>query len=81
MNDTQGMVKVIIGSYGDLLGAAIIGPEATNLITEFGLAIRGELTITEIIDTVHPHPTLSEALREAVLSAEKRSIHIYQRVR
>ena len=76
---TEGFVKVIIGSYGEILGASIIGADATNLITEFSVAMRGELTVAEIIDTVHPHPTLSEAMREAVLAAEKRAIHIYQR--
>lgn len=76
---TEGFIKVIVGSYGEILGAAIIGPDATNLITEFTLAMRGELTVSEIIETIHPHPTLSEALREAVLAADKRSIHMYQR--
>nr|MBA3826953.1 dihydrolipoyl dehydrogenase [Ktedonobacterales bacterium] len=72
---------VLVGSYGEILGASIIGPDATNLITEFSLAMQGELTVSEIIETTHPHPTLSEALREAVLSAEKRAIHVYQRAK
>ncbi len=78
---TEGFTKVLVGSYGEILGASIIGPDATNLITEFSLAMQGELTVSEIIETTHPHPTLSEALREAVLSAEKRAIHIYQRAK
>jgi dihydrolipoamide dehydrogenase len=78
---TEGTVKVIIGSYSEILGASIIGADATNLISEYALAMQSELTVAEIIKTIHPHPTLSEALHDAVLSAEKRPLHIYQRVR
>ena len=73
---TDGFTKVIIGKYGEILGAHIIGPDATNLISEYSVAMRGELTADEIIETIHPHPTLSEGLREAVLAAEGRPIHI-----
>ena len=76
MNEADGFVKVILGHYGEVLGATIIGPDATNLITEYTLAMRAELTSDEILATIHPHPTLSEALREAVLAAEGRPIHI-----
>ncbi len=78
-NETEGFTKVIIGDYGEILGAAIFGPDATNLITEFSLAMRGELTADEIIATIHPHPTYSEAMREATLAAEGRAVHIFQR--
>jgi dihydrolipoamide dehydrogenase len=73
---TEGFTKVILGKYNEILGAHIIGPDATNLITEYSLAMRNELTGDEIIETIHPHPTLSEGLREAVLAAEGRPIHI-----
>ncbi|HEY7357210.1 MAG TPA: dihydrolipoyl dehydrogenase, partial [Ktedonobacterales bacterium] len=79
MDEADGFVKVILGQYGEVLGAMIIGPDATNLITEYTLAMRAELTSDEIIATIHPHPTLSEALREAVLVAEGRPIHIAPR--
>ncbi|GHO92102.1 dihydrolipoyl dehydrogenase [Reticulibacter mediterranei] len=74
--ETEGFTKVIIGKYGEILGAHIIGPDATNLITEYSVAMRGELTVDEISETIHPHPTLSEGLREAILAAEGRPIHI-----
>lgn len=74
IGETDGFTKVIIGKYDEILGAHIIGPDATNLISEFSVAMRGELTADEIIETIHPHPTLSEGLREAVLTAEGRSI-------
>ncbi|HEY7779027.1 MAG TPA: dihydrolipoyl dehydrogenase [Ktedonobacterales bacterium] len=78
-SETEGFTKVILGEYGEILGAAIFGPDATNLITEFSLAMRAELTADEVLATIHPHPTYSEALREATLAAEHRPIHIFQR--
>ena len=76
IGDTEGFVKVITGKYGEILGAHIIGPDATNLISEYSVAMRGELTTDEIIETIHPHPTLSEGLREAILTVEGRPVHI-----
>lgn len=75
----EGIVKVVLGSHGEVLGASMVGPDATNLISEYVLAMQAELTSAEIISAIHPHPTYSEALREAVMAAEKRSIHIMQR--
>ncbi|HTI13173.1 MAG TPA: dihydrolipoyl dehydrogenase [Dictyobacter sp.] len=76
MGETDGFTKVIIGKYGELLGAHIIGPDATNLISEYSVAMRGELTVDEITETIHPHPTLSEGLREAILAVQGHPIHI-----
>ena len=78
-DETEGFTKVILGEYDEILGAAIIGPDATNLITEYSLAMRAELTADEVLATIHPHPTYSEALKEATLAAEGRPIHIYLR--
>ncbi|HEY6285992.1 MAG TPA: dihydrolipoyl dehydrogenase [Ktedonobacteraceae bacterium] len=76
IGETEGFTKVIIGRYDEILGAQIIGPDATNLISEYSVAMRSELTADEIIETIHPHPTLSEGLREAMLTVEGRPIHI-----
>ncbi|MGH2494767.1 MAG: dihydrolipoyl dehydrogenase [Ktedonobacteraceae bacterium] len=76
IGETEGFTKVIIGKYDEILGAHIIGPDATNLISEYSVAMRGELTADEIIETIHPHPTLSEGLREAMLAVEGRPVHI-----
>jgi dihydrolipoamide dehydrogenase len=73
---SDGFTKVILAKHNELVGAHIIGPDATNLITEYSVAMRGELTGDELIETIHPHPTLSEGLREAVLAAEGRPVHI-----
>ncbi len=63
---TEGLVKLIFGSqYGELLGAHILGSEATELLAELGLAMKLEATYEEIMETVHAHPTLSEAVMEA----------------
>ena len=73
----KGMVKVILGDELDeILGLHIVGPYATELIMEGSLAISLEATSAEIIETIHAHPTVSEALREAVLAAEGRALHI-----
>ena len=53
----------------------IIGPRATDLICEGALAIGEEMTLDEIIATIHSHPTVTETMREAALQAEKRAIH------
>jgi len=76
-NGGEGLVKIIAGKkYGEILGVHIIGPRASDLISEGALAISCELTLDEIIDTIHSHPTVTETLREAALHAEKRAIHI-----
>ncbi len=77
IGETEGMVKVIFDAkYGELLGAHIIGPEATELIAEFGVAKTLESTAFEIGKTIHAHPTLSETLMEASADALKEAIHI-----
>ena len=59
-------VKIIYDNkYGELLGCHIIGKNATNLISEIALARNLETTYYEVLKTIHPHPTLSEAIHEA----------------
>ncbi|MGW6446539.1 dihydrolipoyl dehydrogenase [Lentzea sp. NPDC055074] len=62
-----GFVKLISdGKHGELLGGHIIGPEATELLPELTLAQQWDLTVHEVARNVHAHPTLSEAVKEAV---------------
>ena len=76
LNGGEGLVKIIAGKeYGEILGMHIIGPRATDLIAEGALAIGEEMTLDEIISTIHSHPTVTETMREAALQAEKRAIH------
>jgi dihydrolipoamide dehydrogenase len=73
---TEGLVKIIVSEpYGEILGAHIIGEDASELIGEMGLARRVEATIEDVISTVHAHPTMHEALHEAALATENRAIH------
>lgn len=77
MNGGEGMIKFIIGKeYGEVLGVHILGPRATDPIGECALAIGMEATVDEIYATIHAHPTVTEAVREAALAATKRAIHI-----
>ena len=71
------MIKVIAGEkYGQILGVHILAPSATELIEEASLAMKLECTLDELASTIHCHPTVSEALREAALAADKLAIHI-----
>jgi dihydrolipoyl dehydrogenase len=75
--ESEGFVKLIIGEpHGEILGAHIIGAEATELIAEIGLAMNLEATYEEIETTIHAHPTLSEAVHEAAGAAFGQAIHI-----
>ncbi|MCX8011110.1 MAG: dihydrolipoyl dehydrogenase [Ignavibacteria bacterium] len=77
IGETRGMVKLIFDSkYGELLGAHIIGHEATELIAELGLAKSLEATAESIFKTMHAHPTLSEAIMEAAADAYGEAIHV-----
>jgi dihydrolipoamide dehydrogenase len=77
VGETEGMVKLVFDEkYGELLGAHIIGSEATDMIAELGIARALESTNTELIKTIHAHPTLSEAVMEAAANAYGESVHI-----
>ncbi|MFD5760045.1 dihydrolipoyl dehydrogenase [Streptomyces sp. NPDC127044] len=65
--DTAGFVKLVSDArYGELLGAHLIGPDVTELLPELTLAQKWDLTVTELIRNVHAHPTLSEAVQDAL---------------
>lgn len=73
---TDGFVKILRGlPRGEILGAHILGDQATELIGELTLARRLEATTEELIATIHAHPTMHEAVHEAALAAEGRAIH------
>lgn len=77
VGDVDGFVKLLFGEpYGELLGAHIIGAEATELIAELGLALTLEATHEEIEASIHAHPTLSEAVHEATGQAFGTAIHL-----
>jgi dihydrolipoamide dehydrogenase len=73
----EGFVKLIFDSkYGELLGAHMIGANVTELISEIVVARKLETTAHEIINSVHPHPTMSEAIMEAAAAAYGEVIHL-----
>jgi dihydrolipoamide dehydrogenase len=73
---TAGFAKVIAEPrFGEIVGAHVVGAGATELIAEIGLAMTLEATTAEVAHTTHAHPTLSEAILEATLAAEGRSIN------
>lgn len=77
VGETDGFVKIIYGEkHGEVLGAHIIGENATELIGEMGLAMSAELTWDDIENTIHAHPTLTEAIHEATGVALGHPIHI-----
>jgi dihydrolipoamide dehydrogenase len=77
IGEIEGFVKLIVGEpHGEILGAHIIGAEATELIAELALAMSLEATHEDIEATIHAHPTLSEAVHEATGQAFGVAIHI-----
>lgn len=74
-NETVGFVKTLVGEFGELLGAHIVGTQATEMIHEYTLFRQMEGIDEEIFATVHPHPTLGEWLAESVMAAKDRALN------
>lgn len=78
--ETEGFVKIVADKESDLvLGVHIIGPEASDIISEAALAVEMGATLEDIGFTIHPHPTLPEAIMEAAEAAKKKAINIFQK--
>jgi dihydrolipoamide dehydrogenase len=76
-NQPEGFVKMLVDpKYGEILGAHIVGADATEMIAEYGLATKLEATAEDIHNTIHAHPTMSEAVMEAAASVFGEAIHI-----
>jgi len=77
IGERNGFVKMVAETkYDEILGVHIFGPHATDLIGEAVLAMRLEGTAEDIAQTIHPHPTLTEAMKEAALDVDGRAVHI-----
>jgi dihydrolipoamide dehydrogenase len=77
MGEKDGQVKIIADARTDrILGAHIIGPRASDLIAELAFAMEMGASAEDVARSVHAHPTLPEAVKEAALGVAKRSIHI-----
>jgi dihydrolipoamide dehydrogenase len=78
--ETEGFVKVVADKKTDIvLGVHVIGPEASDIISEAALAIEMGATLEDLGFTIHPHPTLPEAIMEAAEAAKGKAIHIVQK--
>ena len=77
MGEISGLIKIIADGQNDkILGAHIIGPHASDLIHEIALAVNKGLTVKDIADTIHAHPTLSEGIMEAAEDVHDSAIHV-----
>ncbi len=77
MGEISGLIKIIADWQNDkILGAHIIGPHASDLIHEIALAVNKGLTVKDIADTIHAHPTLSEGIMEAAEDVHDSAIHV-----
>lgn len=77
LGDDQGLIKTVFDAEsGELLGAHMIGAEVTEIIQGYAVAMTLETTEAELMETVFPHPTLSEMMHESVLDAYGRVVHI-----
>lgn len=80
MNNTEGLVKMVTDAESqEILGVHIVGPNASEIIAEAALAMKLEATPKDVAETMHAHPTLSEALREAAMDVNGYSIHKFRR--
>ncbi len=77
---TEGFVKIVCDAKTDeILGTHVIGPNATDIVAEMGLAQLLEATPLEVGLNVHPHPTLAEAIMEASWDVDRRAVHVFRR--
>jgi dihydrolipoamide dehydrogenase len=64
--ETEGFIKIVTNSEtGEILGAQMIGPRATDLVHEIAVAMKGEILVDDLVSTIHSHPTFSESILEA----------------
>lgn len=77
IGEGEGFIKVLASAQDkNIIGVHIMGPHASDLISEAVLAVKNKMTVSDISSVVHAHPTLSEAFKEAVMGIENRAIHV-----
>jgi dihydrolipoamide dehydrogenase len=80
IRETDGFVKIVMdANRGNVVGVTIVGPEASDLISEAALALELGASVEDVALTIHPHPTLGEALMEASAAALGHAIHVVNR--
>ncbi len=76
LEESAGMVKVVAGRYGKILGVHVMAPGAVDLINMAAMAMMAEATVEELIRLIPAHPSIGEALVDAAMDVEKRSLHL-----
>lgn len=76
----QGFIKILADENDKIIGASIVGPHATDLLTELSLAVHLGLTVEEVGDVIHAHPTLSEGIMEALHDVHGECVHAAPRL-
>jgi dihydrolipoamide dehydrogenase len=80
MGESEGLVKIVADEKsGVILGAHFMAPRATDMLPELSVAIQKKLTIDEIANVIHPHPTVSEIIMEAAHDVDGHCIHVAPR--
>ena len=67
MNEAEGFIKILVDNQNQILGAHIVGSSATEIISQFSIALSNQLKIEDLIKAIFPHPTISESIHEALL--------------
>ncbi len=75
MGHFQGFIKILADEQDRIVGASIVGPHATDLLTELSLAVHLGLTVEQVGDVIHAHPTLSEGIMEALHDVHGQCVH------
>ncbi|MDR1519354.1 MAG: dihydrolipoyl dehydrogenase [Planctomycetota bacterium] len=76
MGESEGLAKLIVDAQtGEILGAHLVAPHATDMIAELAAVMEAEGTVAELAETIHPHPTVSEIVMEAAHDADSLSVH------
>jgi dihydrolipoamide dehydrogenase len=75
MGETDGLVKIVADGNDRIIGAHILGPHASDLIMELTLAMKMKAKVQDVMDTIHIHPTLAEAVGEAAEDVFGLGIH------
>ena len=76
MEETRGWIKILADAKTEkIMGVHILGARATDIIAEAAIAMKMNATVKDVIDTIHAHPTVAEAMKEAALAVENRAIH------
>jgi dihydrolipoamide dehydrogenase len=76
LGQTSGAIKVVSGRYGKVLGVHMMAPGAIDLINAAAVAMKSEATVRELMDIVPAHPSIGEALVDAAMDVEGRSLHL-----